>query len=136
MNTRDLEQQIIKHEGEKLKPYKCTAGFTTIGVGRNLDAKGITLEESRYLLRNDIHECCVDLNNLFKDFDSLPEKIQHVLIDMRFNLGAKGFRKFKKMIEAVRKSDWKETAAQMKDSNWRKQVKTRATNLIRMVEEV
>jgi len=32
----------------------------------------------------------------------LPESAQGVLVDMRFNLGHKGFRKFKNMIKAVK----------------------------------
>ena len=42
------------HEGEKLMPYKCTAGKLTIGVGRNLEARGISKDESDLMLRNDI----------------------------------------------------------------------------------
>ncbi|NBW16869.1 MAG: lysozyme, partial [Caulobacteraceae bacterium] len=37
-----LIRQIRLHEGERLKPYRCTAGKLTIGVGRNLDDRGIT----------------------------------------------------------------------------------------------
>ena len=32
MNEREIEQQLIKHEGERLNPYKCTAGYLTIGA--------------------------------------------------------------------------------------------------------
>ena len=42
---RDLMiAQLRLHEGERLFPYKCTAGRLTIGVGRNLDDRGITAE--------------------------------------------------------------------------------------------
>ena len=37
-----LVDQIIEHEGLKLKPYHCPAGKLTIGVGRNLEDKGIS----------------------------------------------------------------------------------------------
>ena len=46
--------QIILHEGLELTPYKCTAGQLTIGVGRNLDDRGITEDEARFLCKNDI----------------------------------------------------------------------------------
>ncbi|MFH1737735.1 MAG: hypothetical protein ABIH23_01920, partial [bacterium] len=58
-----IEALLILHEGERLKPYRCPSekigfegrpGKLTIGVGRNIDDLGITRQESRYLLANDI----------------------------------------------------------------------------------
>jgi len=37
-------------EGLKLKPYKCPAGKLTIGIGRNLEDRGITEQEAQMLL--------------------------------------------------------------------------------------
>ena len=42
MNIKKIKDQLIQHEGLKLKPYQCPAGRLTIGVGRNLEDKGIT----------------------------------------------------------------------------------------------
>ena len=42
------------HEGLRHFPYQCTAGRTTIGYGRNLDDKGLTLAECEVLLDNDL----------------------------------------------------------------------------------
>lgn len=56
MNNRDkdfhkkLTDQLIKHEGLRLKPYRCPAGKLTIGIGRNLEDKGITEKEAVMLL--------------------------------------------------------------------------------------
>jgi Phage-related lysozyme (muraminidase) len=41
-----LEDQLIDHEGLKLEPYECTAGKLTIGVGRNLEDRGISVDEA------------------------------------------------------------------------------------------
>jgi lysozyme len=66
MNTKEL---LIKHEGIRFTPYKCSMGRWTIGIGRNLSDKGITKEEALYLLDNDIKECERDLaNDIFKGF--------------------------------------------------------------------
>ena len=46
--------QLTLHEGLRLKPYKCTAGKITVGVGRNLDDVGITEEEAMMMLHNDM----------------------------------------------------------------------------------
>ncbi len=32
-----IKAQLVRHEGLRLKPHRCTAGKLTIGIGRNLD---------------------------------------------------------------------------------------------------
>ena len=49
-----LKDQLIKHEGLRKKVYTCPAGKLTIGVGRNLEDRGITEEEALLMLDNDI----------------------------------------------------------------------------------
>jgi lysozyme len=56
-----IKEQLVRHEGLRLKPYRCTAGKLTIGVGRNLEDKGISQQEAYELLENDIRECEVQL---------------------------------------------------------------------------
>ena len=36
-----IKEQLVRHEGLRLKPYRCTAGKLTIGIGRNLDGRSI-----------------------------------------------------------------------------------------------
>ena len=135
---KPIEQLLLKHEGLKLTPYRCTAGKLTIGVGRNIEEKGITEEEALFLLRNDIDECKRDLTTLIfhGQFYDFPESIQNVLINMRFQLGRAGFRKFKKMIFAFQNLNYEEAIVQMKDSNWYNQTTGRANDLISIVKEV
>ncbi len=40
-------QRLCIHEGISLTPYKCSAGFLTIGVGRNLITNPLTAEEKK-----------------------------------------------------------------------------------------
>jgi hypothetical protein len=57
VNLADITQRLIADEDEVLHVYPDHLGFATIGVGRLVDPRkggGITQEESRYLLRNDI----------------------------------------------------------------------------------
>ena len=49
-----LKDLIIKHEGLRLFPYRCSAGKLSIGVGRNLDDVGITRDEAEFMLDGDI----------------------------------------------------------------------------------
>lgn len=136
MEYNTIKEQLIKHEGLRLKPYKCTAGKLTIGVGRNIEDVGISEREAMILLANDVEVCVEDLRGMFDNFDVLHENIQYVLIDMRFQLGMKGFRGFKRMIRAVQHRDWPEMIEQMKESAWYGQTTSRADYLIRMVKDV
>jgi lysozyme len=121
MDNNRLYRTIERHEGFLDKPYRCTAGKLTIGIGRNLDDVGIRYSEARFMLRNDLDECRWDLENIFPgQFDALPAHIQEVLMNMRFQLGSGGFRGFKKMIAAVRAWDFVEAQRQGLDSKWAK----------------
>lgn len=128
-----LEKQLLDHEGYKPFAYRCSAGKLTVGIGRNLENKGLTLDESLYLLRNDIRECVEDLWAIFPSFHNLSAVKRHVLIDMRFNLGATGFRRFKRMICAVEKRDFTLAAHEMMDSKWYGQVGNRGKTLRNMM---
>ncbi|MGM0656727.1 MAG: glycoside hydrolase family protein [Thermodesulfobacteriota bacterium] len=134
MDKQKLKEQLVDHEGIRLTPYLCSAGRRTIGIGRNLDQKGISAPEAFYLLENDIRECLIDVKSVFPDFDNFPENIQLVLVDMRFNLGSSGFRGFRKMIDAARRRDWSGMKTEMVNSNWYNQVGRRSRNLARMVD--
>jgi lysozyme len=132
----NLTAQLIRHEGMKLHPYRCTAYKTTIGCGRNLTDKGITEEEALYLLNNDIQEVLYDLEyRIFRSqWPDLPETVQMVLANMRFQLGPVGFRSFKNMIAAVKQKDFAQAAIEMTNSKWAKQTPNRAYELIIMMK--
>ena len=49
-----IKSQLFTHEGLRLKPYRCTSGKLTIGVGPNLDDCGISKKEAHALLYIDI----------------------------------------------------------------------------------
>jgi lysozyme len=129
----NMIRQLTRHEGLRLKPYLCPAGKLTIGFGRNLEGKGITKQEAVMLLENDIQECLDDLIPLFDEFDTLPEPVRQVLVDMRFNLGPGRSRQFKKMIAAVNARNFPQATTQMKASRWYLQVGKRAETLTAMM---
>ena len=62
-------------------------------------------------------------------FYNLPENIQHVLVNMCFNLGHPRLSNFKKFIGAMQISDWETAAVEMMDSKWAGQVGNRAIRL-------
>lgn len=130
MTLRDL---LMKHEGLRLKPYKCTAGRLTIGIGRNLDDKGISEDEAQLMLKNDIEYFTYECKEHIINFEQLSEVRQWVLIDMCFNLGIGGLLKFKNMLSAIETNDFNTAADEMLNSAWAGQVGNRAIELAEMM---
>ncbi len=44
-NKDDFLNKLIAHEGLRLDVYKDTLGVNTVGIGRNLDDRGVSKEE-------------------------------------------------------------------------------------------
>ena len=135
MSTDDrakLQVQIMRHEGVRLKVYKDTLGIETIGVGRNLRDKGITHDEALFLLDNDLDECIRDCAT-FPWFANLDSVRQRVIVDLRFNLGARGLRTFRRTLKSVMDGDYAAAANGMLNSKWAKQVGIRAIRLAQMM---
>ena len=128
-SIEDLIEQLIVHEGLVLEPYECTAGKLTIGVGRNLEDRGISVDEAHYLLKNDIEIVERELLEAQPLVSMLDAVRQRVLVDMGFNLGTPTLMKFQKMWDAIEDEDWVEASEQMLDSRWAKQVGRRAERL-------
>lgn len=130
--TRE-EKLLITHEGLRNKPYRCTAGKLTIGIGRNLDANGISTEEAIHLMRNDLEKCRKQVA-LLKMPEDLGEVRTAVLVNMCFNLGLAGLQTFKNTLANVRNKRFAAAAQGMRDSKWARQVGQRARTLAKMME--
>ena len=145
----ELLDQLVLHEGLELLPYKDTLNIDTIGIGRNLEHRGlseeelahigkdisdicewgITKEQAYYLAENDVkivekevcekHPCVLELD----------EVRQRVIIDMAFNMGVPRLSKFVKMWKAIHEENFEEVKIQMLDSRWANQVGNRAVRL-------
>lgn len=120
---------LIRHEGLALRIYTCPAGKPTIGVGRQLEDNGITVDEAMILLTNDIQRAVKVAKESFPWFEKLNEARQDVIISMIFNIGIGHFREFKKMIAALEAGDYALASAEMLESQWRLQVGSRAVEL-------
>ena len=134
MDTGPIKEQLIRHEGLKLRPYLCTAGKLTIGVGRNLTDTGISLDEAMQLLENDVARVIKELENGFPWFPGLDPVRKEALVDMCFNLGFPRFFKFKMMIDALRQGDFESASREMLESRWALQVGKRADTLSKMIK--
>lgn len=129
-----LKERLKKHEGLRLYPYKCFAGKTTIGYGRNIEDNGISNDEAEMLLDNDINCVVAQLNSKFKWFKDLPEIPKEVLINMDFNLGITRLSKFKKTLKHFEDRDFESASVEMLDSKWAEQVGKRAIELSNLLK--
>lgn len=130
---KSIEEQLELHEGKKNKPYKDSVGKLTIGIGRNLEDKGLTDDECFYLLRNDIKEVKNQLSRNLSWFSNLDLIRKKVLIDMGFNLGIPGLLRFKKFLSFIKTGNFEKAAEEMLDSKWAEQVGKRAERLSKMM---
>jgi len=135
MNRGQLIEELKRDEGVVLTLYKCSAGKNTIGVGRNVDDRGITEDESDYLLSNDINICVKELEGTFPWFQTLSDTRQRVMVNMCFNLGLSRLMGFRKFLAAMEAGEWETAGVEMLDSKWARQVGPRSTRLRDLVLE-
>lgn len=135
MKIDALQKELMHDEGCVLTAYEDTEGYVTIGVGRQLDTRGISMEEAMLLLENDIEIVVKELDQRKPYWRELSEDRQRALANMCFNVGAPRLMKFKKMWAAIERNDFKAASEEMLDSKWAKQVGQRASRLAVMMRD-
>ena len=131
----EIRKHLIRDEGLELKPYKDTMGKLTIGVGRNLDDRGITEAIAMQMLDEDVEMSFNAACAIFSCFKDFSMSRQLAIVNMLFNLGETRFRKFEKMIAAINKNDWSEASAQAMASGWGMQVPNRARRIANLLRD-
>ncbi len=134
--TEKLLEMLKRHEGVESHVYRCSAGYETIGVGRNISKSGMGLSEYEvdYLLENDILRVLKELSSEYPWFNDLDDVRKDAMIDISFNLGATRLRGFKKALAAMEVADYTLAAKEFLDSKWSRDVKGRAHELASMIE--
>ena len=130
-----LVKMIQRHEGFRSRAYTDSVGILTIGFGRNIQEKGISLDEGLYLLERDLKDAEQDAWKFFPGYKNLNDARQLVIVEMSFNLGIARLLNFKKMITCLSDTDFKGAAKEMLDSAWASQVGKRAVELAHLMEE-
>ena len=117
-----LQNDLIRDEGLRLTPYKDTVGKWTIGVGYNIDDRGLapltaaigrsmtfaelqqqglTREEAVKVLDADIAYFIQHIEAKFPEFGRLNGVRQRAVVNFVFNLGGTRAMKFQQAITAV-----------------------------------
>jgi lysozyme len=122
----NVKQMLLKHEGMRTFPYKCSEDKLTIGIGRNLEANGISEDEALYLLDNDIKRVTANLDKMWPVWRTFPEKAQLVCIDMTFQMGITGFMNFRQTRALMEMGCWLEASEEVLRSKYAIQTPNRA----------
>ena len=123
MDRERLIEELKRDEGVELKAYQDTEGIWTIGIGRNLQDVGVSMDEAEYMLANDIDVAVGELQRTFDWFEGLSDARQRVCINMCFHLG------LSRLLAAMAVGDWETAGVEMLDSKWSRQVGARSTRL-------
>ena len=129
MNLTRLRNTLIRHENLKLLPYKCTAGKLTLGVGRNIEDRGISKETAMQMLDEDIEICLNELMERLDYFETLPTEVQETLVNLCFNMGISRLMKFQLMLGAIQAGQYELAAKELLDSRYARQVGKRSEEL-------
>jgi lysozyme len=149
------EQLVAKHEGFRRQVYTDTRNKPTIGYGFNLgdptaiatcDAHGLNISDllnGAMISQSDAYAVMADqvlearfaATKIFRNFDTLPEKVQMVVIDMLFEMGEPVFREFHATIAAIKAGKFDVAADCMRQSKWYGEVPARAIEDCSLMED-
>lgn len=122
MSTESILRQ---EEGKKLRLYRCTAGKLTIGIGYNIEDRGLPDDIVEELFRRDLdalRRSCLGV----PEYAGLDPVRQGVIERMVFQMGTDGVIAFKGFRGALKLTAWKLASDEMLDSKWARQTPARA----------
>ena len=87
------------------------------------------------LLDSSLKTAIVDAEVVIGDstFNALCCPVQNAIVSMAYNLGRTKFKDFVKLKAAIEKGDWDKAACEAKNSIWCGQVKTRCTDISKII---
>tara|TARA_A100001015_G_scaffold230819_1_gene261199 strand:+ start:37 stop:477 length:441 start_codon:yes stop_codon:yes gene_type:complete len=138
MSYKELSDAVKLSEGFRNKIYSDTEGFDTIGWGHKvvstdnfIAGKEYTEEELQEVFDKDLSKAISQAKQLMIEngIDDLPEKAQHVLSEMCFQLGKSGVSKFRMMWKSLQEDNFIGASYEMLDSRWNKQTPNRCKKL-------
>ena len=146
MDIEKLREEIKYDEGSVNEIYLDHLGLATFGIGHLVTEwdeeygweVGTPVSEDRCneVFDSDIQIVLADCEQLYPDFNELPEEVQRIIANMMFNMGRPRLSKFKGMKAGVDERDWNKAADEMVDSRWYRQVTNRAKRLVERMRNV
>ena len=148
VDVKRVYEEIASDEGKILHKYLCSESHPTVGIGHkvlNTDPEAnlpihdayeevsedecISEERCFELFEQDVQIAIDGCKSIYSNWDELPQEMQHILVNMCFQLGQGGLSKFKNMNDGVEKEMWGMVSLDMMDSRWSQQTPERAKRL-------
>jgi lysozyme len=123
-----VKGRLRVHEGVRARAYRDSRGIWTIGIGRNLEANGLSEDEIELLFQNDYMRAAKGASTIGV-WPMLDDTRKGVLVEMVFQMGLSRVLQFRLFLAALQRKDWAKAAAEMKDSAWFKQTPGRVERL-------
>ena len=123
-----LIDDLKRDEGFCGKPYRCSTGHWTVGFGTTFP---LTKQEGEMLLRHRVSAMEGEVTRRLLDeygveIYHLHDNVKVALMNLAYQVGVNGLFRFKRMLQAVKRSDWPGAEAEALDSLWAKQTPKRA----------
>ena len=136
MANDKLLESVKKHEGFRNKVYLDSLGKRTVGYGhlcvedKWVDGWTYSQVELEDLLEKDLQSAIDQAGDMCKDI-ALHEDAKNTIIEMIFQLGGSGVKKFRNMWSALREAppNYVVASLEMLDSKWAKQTPNRAKEM-------
>ncbi len=129
-----IARLLTFEEGFRSEPYLCSMGYPTIGIGKRIGPQGGSLRNYEFTcsltiaklwLKEEVDKVATELHKK-EWFGNLDYNRQTIIISMAYQLGMHGLSKFKRMIAALEKGDFKTASIEALDSRWAVQTPHRA----------
>ena len=152
VDVKQVYEEISADEGKVLHAYLCSEHHKTIGIGHKVletdaendlhiygigadvaDDQRISEHRCYVLFQEDVQVAIGGCINIYNNWEDLPQEMQHVLVNMCFQLGQRGLSNFKNFKAAIEDKNWTLAAVEMMDSKWAGQTPERALRLSKRV---
>lgn len=128
-----LVTTLILAEGDKQFAYKDSLGYLTIAIGRCIDEKcpgtGLTPDERKYLLQNDIRSRATELKFRYPWAIALDAPRWRAMVEALFVLEFAKLAKFSKFIAAMTQQDYVVASQELLNSAWHQEAPSRVERL-------
>ena len=109
----DIISLLNREEGYSEKPYYCSAGYPTIGIGKRIGPKGAPLSQYQFTvskqlaavwLSEELQQKVTDMSthaNITAAMAACNDARKAILISMAYQMGADGLAKFTNTLKAI-----------------------------------
>jgi lysozyme len=133
---QEIVESIKKHEGFSSTVYQCTEGHDTIGYGFTIKDLVIDKDVGNLLLMKKLQPLLPRILIAFDWFEHIDVRAKRVVVEMCYQLGLRGFSKFKKTIYLLETEQYEDASIEMLNSLWAKQTSARARELSEVVRSI